>query len=282
MSRIDLHLHTTHSDGSFSPAAVLEFAKTAGVTALAITDHDIVAGIPDALEVGSRLGIEIIPGVEISSRYGESELHILGYCIDWRHPRLNERLKSLRESRHQRNPRIIEKLNGLGLDITYEEVQALAGTESVGRPHIARVLMDKKLVSSAKEAFDRYLAEGRPAFVPRQLPPPEEAVAWIREAGGVAVLAHPTWVKESSEGLSSLIERLKAAGLGGIEVHYSTHNPKQTAEYLNLAKRFDLLITGGSDFHGVTKPDIDVGTGRGDLKVSPALLEPLKKAASAS
>ena len=282
MSRIDLHLHTTHSDGSFSPAAVLEFAKTAGVTALAITDHDIVAGIPDALEVGSRLGIEIIPGVEISSRYGESELHILGYCIDWRHPRLHERLKSLRESRYQRNPRIIEKLNGLGLDITYEEVQALAGTESVGRPHIARVLMDKKLVSSAKEAFDRYLAEGRPAFVPRQLPPPEEAVAWIREAGGVAVLAHPTWVKESSEGLSSLIERLKAAGLGGIEVHYSTHNPKQTAEYLNLAKRFDLLITGGSDFHGVTKPDIDVGTGRGDLKVSPALLEPLKKAASAS
>jgi predicted metal-dependent phosphoesterase TrpH len=282
MSRIDLHLHTTHSDGSFSPAAVLEFAKTAGVTALAITDHDIVAGIPEALEIGSRLGIEIIPGVEISSRHGESELHILGYCIDWREPRLNERMKSLRESRHERNPRIIEKLNGLGLDITYEEVQALAGTESVGRPHIARVLMDKKLVASAKEAFDRYLAEGRPAFVPRQLPTPEEAVAWIREAGGVAVLAHPTWVKESSEGLSSLVERLKTAGLGGIEVHYSTHNPKQTAEYLNLAKRFDLLITGGSDFHGVTKPDIHVGTGRGDLKVSPALLEPLKKAASAS
>jgi predicted metal-dependent phosphoesterase TrpH len=280
MSRIDLHLHTTHSDGSFSPAAVLEFAKEAGVTALAITDHDIVAGIPEALEAGLRLGIEVIPGVEISSRHGESELHILGYCIDWRQPRLNERMKSLRESRHRRNPQIIERLNELGLGITYDEVQALAGTESVGRPHIARVLMERKLVSSAKEAFDRYLAEGRPAFVPRELPDPAEALTWIRDAGGIAVLAHPTWVKESSEGLSHLVERLKGAGLGGIEVHYSTHTAKQTSEYLNLAKRFDLLVTGGSDFHGLTKPDIHVGTGRGDLKVSSALLDPLRKAAS--
>ena len=281
MSRIDLHLHTTHSDGSFSPTAVLEFAKAAGVTALAITDHDIVAAIPEALEVGSRLEIEIVPGVEISSRYGESELHILGYCIDWRQQQLNERLKVLRESRHQRNPQIVNKLNELGVDITYEEVQALAGTESVGRPHIARVLMDKKFVTSAKEAFDRYLAQGRPAFVPRQLPEPAEAVTWIREAGGIAVLAHPTWVKESSDGLSLLVERLKAAGLGGVEVHYSTHNARQTGEYLSLAKQFDLLVTGGSDFHGLTKPDIHVGTGRGDLKVPSALLDPLKSAASA-
>jgi predicted metal-dependent phosphoesterase TrpH len=281
MSRIDLHLHTTHSDGSFSPAAVLEFGKAAGVTALAITDHDIVTAIPEALEAGSRLGIEIVPGVEISSRYGESELHILGYCINWRQERLNKRLKTLRESRHRRNPQIIEKLNGLGVDITYDEVQALAGTESVGRPHIARVLMNKRIVTSAKEAFDRYLADGRPAFVPRQLPEPAEAVAWIREAGGIAVLAHPTWVKETSDGLRRLVERLKTAGLGGIEVHYSTHNAKQTSEYLSLAQQFDLLVTGGSDFHGLTKPDIHVGTGRGDLKVAQALLDPLKKAASA-
>jgi predicted metal-dependent phosphoesterase TrpH len=251
------------------------------VSALAITDHDIVSGLPEAMEAGSRLGIEVIPGVEISSRYADSELHILGYGIDWRQPRLNERLESLRESRHQRNPRIIERLNELGLDVTYEEVRELAGTESVGRPHIARVLMNKKVVASAKEAFDRYLAEGRPAFVPRELPEPTEAVAWIREAGGIAVLAHPTWVKESVEGLGRLVERLKADGLGGLEVHYSTHSAKQTGEYLSLAKRLDLLVTGGSDFHGVTKPDISVGTGRGDLTVSQTLLEPLKKAASA-
>jgi predicted metal-dependent phosphoesterase TrpH len=281
MSRIDLHLHTTHSDGSYSPAEVLEFAKAAGVSALAITDHDIVSGLPEAMEAGSRLGIEVIPGVEISSRYANSELHILGYGIDWRQPRLDERLQSLRESRHQRNPRIIERLNELGLDVTYEEVRELAGTESVGRPHIARVLMNKKVVASAKEAFDRYLAEGRPAFVPRELPEPTEAVAWIREAGGIAVLAHPTWVKESVEGLGRLVERLKADGLGGLEVYYSTHSAKQTGEYRSLAKRLDLLVTGGSDFHGVTKPDISVGTGRGDLTVSEALLEPLKKAASA-
>jgi predicted metal-dependent phosphoesterase TrpH len=168
----------------------------------------------------------------------------------------------------------------LGLDITYDEVKQLAGTESVGRPHIARVLLNKKIVTSAKEAFDRYLAEGRPAFMPRQLPDPAEAVGWIREAGGVAVLAHPTWVRESIEGLGRLLEELKVAGLGGMEVYYSTHNTKQTQEYLGLAKQFDLLVTGGSDFHGLTKPDIQVGIGRGELAVSVKLLDPLKKAAS--
>lgn len=280
MSRIDLHLHTTHSDGSYPTAAVLGFAKTNGVTALAITDHDIVAGIPEALEEGSRLGIEVLPGVEISSRMGEGELHILGYCFDWQDGELNQRLKELRESRHQRNPLIVRKLNELGIDINYEEVRALAGTESVGRPHIARALMDKKVVTSAKEAFDRYLADGRPAYVARQLPDPAEAVRWIRDAGGVAVLAHPIWVKETPEGLARLVEGLKEAGLGGMEVHYSTHNVKQTDQFLHLAKRLDLLVTGGSDFHGVTKPDIQVGRGRGNLKVPEKLLEPLKKAAS--
>jgi hypothetical protein len=281
MSRIDLHLHTTHSDGSLGPSAVLELAHKAGVTALAITDHDITDGIPEALQAGSRLGIEVIPGVEISSRLGASELHILGYFLRWQDPTLNSRMARLRESRHRRNPLIVDKLNALGLDLTYDEVRRLAGTESVGRPHIARVLMDKRYVRDAKEAFDRYLAEGKPAYVPRELPEPVEAVAWIREAGGIAVLAHPTWVKQSGEGLFTLCAQLKADGLGGIEVHYSTHSPKQTAEFLDIARRLDLLVTGGSDFHGVTKPDIDVGVGRGGLKVPAALLEPLKRAAAA-
>jgi predicted metal-dependent phosphoesterase TrpH len=280
MSRIDLHLHTNHSDGSFPPADVLAFAKAAGITALAITDHDITSGIAEAEEVGSRLGIEVINGVEISSRYGESELHILGYCFNRHDETLSGRMADLRESRHARNPQIVQRLNEIGIDITYEEVRELAGTDSVGRPHIARLLMNKKIVASAKEAFDRYLAEGRPAYVPRQLPDPTEAVVWIRKAGGVPVLAHPTWVKESSEGLTRLLQQLKDAGLGGLEVYYSTHNSKQTGEYLDLAKRLDLLVTGGSDFHGVTKPDIHVGTGRGDLKVPDRLLDSLKKAAS--
>ncbi len=280
MSRIDLHLHTTYSDGSRSPADVLALAKAAGVSALAITDHDTVDGLPDALEAGARLGIEVIPGTEISSRHGESELHILGYFLDCHDPELRHRLGQLRASRHRRNPRIIEKLNELGLALTYEEVKALAGTDSVGRPHIARVLMERGYVTSAKEAFDRYLAEGAAAYVPRELPEPAEAMAWIRAARGIPVLAHPSWVKANGAGLLKLCEKLKAEGLAGIEVHYSTHKPQQTAEYLNLARRLDLLVTGGSDFHGLTKPDIEVGVGRGNLKVSEKLLEPLKKAAA--
>ncbi len=282
MSRIDLHLHTTHSDGSFSTREVMAFAKQAGLTALAITDHDIVEGIPEATAIGKELGIEVIPGVEISSRLGESELHILGYFLNWTDPLLAQRLSTLRDSRHLRNPKIVQRLNELGIPITYEDVRALAGTESVGRPHIARLLMDKKFVTSAKEAFDRYLANGRPAFVDRELPEPAEAVRWIREAGGVPVLAHPTWVRTSADGLRGLVRELKAAGLGGIEVHYSTHTPSQTTEYLDLAKQCDLLVTGGSDFHGVTKPDIEVGIGRGQLKVSEKLLDPLRKAATLS
>ncbi|MEP6935571.1 MAG: PHP domain-containing protein [Nitrospirota bacterium] len=279
MSRIDLHLHTTHSDGSLSPTAVLQLAHKANVTALAITDHDIVTGIPEALAAGAERGIEIIPGVEISSCVGNSELHILGYCIDWQDSELNRRLAILRASRHTRNPEIIERLRALGLDVTYEEVRALAGTDSVGRPHIARLLMDKKYVTSAKDAFDRYLAEGRPAYVARELPQPADAIAWIRAAGGVAVLAHPTWAKVSTEGLNALLTTLKAEGLGGIEVHYSTHTKRQTMEYLDLAKRLTLLVTGGSDFHGITKPDIEVGVGRGGLNVSDKLLDPIKKSA---
>ncbi len=280
MSRIDLHLHTTHSDGSLRPSDVLTLAKQANVSALAITDHDITTGIPEAMATGETLGIEVIPGVEISSFDGKSELHILGYCVRWQDVEFNRHLATLRESRHRRNPLIIERLREAGLDVTYEEVRALAGTESVGRPHIAQLLMQKKYVSSAKEAFDHYLAEGRPAYVARELPTPAEAISWIREAKGVAVLAHPTWVKESGEGLRTCVTTLKEAGLGGIEVHYSTHSKSQTAGYLDLAHRLDLLITGGSDFHGLTKPDIEVGSGRGDLKVNPRLLAPLKEAAA--
>lgn len=279
MSRIDLHLHTTHSDGSLSPTEVVRLAHKAKVTTLAITDHDIVSGIPEAIEAGTELGIDVIPGVEISSRLGNSELHILGYCVNWQDPELNQRLATLRTSRHSRNPQIIERLRALGLDVTYEEVRALAGTDSVGRPHIARLLMDKHYVTSAKDAFDRYLAEGRPAYVARELPQPSEAIAWIKAAGGVAVLAHPTWATAAGEELAALLATLKAEGLGGIEVHYSTHTKRQTTKYLDLAKRLDLLVTGGSDFHGITKPDIEVGIGRGGLKVSEKLLEPLKRAA---
>lgn len=279
MSRIDLHLHTTHSDGSLPPAEVLALAHKAGVTALAITDHDITDGIPEAMQIGAELGIEVIPGIEISSQWENGELHILGYFLDWKDPMLNQHLSALRASRHRRNPLMVQKLKELGLDITYEEVRALAGTESVGRPHIARVLMQKGYVQSAKEAFARYLGNGKPAYVRRELPDPAEAIGWIRAAKGIPVLAHPTWVRLDETSLLKLCETLKAVGLMGIEVHYSTHKRAQTEEYLNIAKRLGLLVTGGSDFHGLTKPDIQVGVGRGGLKVSSKLLEPLRAAA---
>jgi predicted metal-dependent phosphoesterase TrpH len=278
MSRIDLHLHTTHSDGSQTPTEVVRLAHEAGVSALAITDHDITTGLPDAIAAGQELGIEIIPGIEISSRHGESELHVLGYFIKWQDAQLNERLITLRESRHRRNPKIIELLQAAGIDITYDEVRAVAGSDSVGRPHIARVLMDKKVVTTAKEAFDRFLAEGKSAYVPRDLPCPEDAIRWIKDAGGLAVLAHPTWVKTVEGTLTDLARQLKEQGLDGVEVHYSTHTPRQTRTYLSLAKQLGLLVTGGSDFHGMTKPDIEVGIGKGSLHVPDHLLPKLKDA----
>lgn len=278
MSRIDLHLHTTHSDGSQSPAEVVKLAHEAGVSALAITDHDITTGLPEAIAAGQELGIEIIPGIEISSRHGESELHVLGYFLKWEDAQLNARLMTLRESRHRRNPKIIELLQAAGIDITYDEVRAVAGSDSVGRPHIARVLMDKKVVTTAKEAFDRFLAEGKAAYVPRDLPAPVDAIRWIKDAGGLAVLAHPTWVKTTEGTLTDLARQLKEQGLDGVEVHYSTHTPRQTRTYLSLAKQLGLLVTGGSDFHGMTKPDIEVGTGKGSLHVPDHLLPKLKDA----
>lgn len=280
MSRLDLHLHTTHSDGSFTPTEVIDLAHKAGVTALAITDHDITTGILEATLAGQEHGIEVIPGIEISSIMGTSELHILGYFLDYQDARLNERLARLRESRHRRNPKIIERLQAAGIAITYEEVRALAGTDSVGRPHIARVLMEKGVVASAKEAFDLWLADGRPAYVPRELPTPSDAMQWIREAKGLPVLAHPTWVKPTDGTLTDLVRQLKADGLDGVEVHYSTHTPRQTREYLALAKQLDLLVTGGSDFHGLTKPDIDVGIGKGALHVPGSLLDKLRNTAA--
>ena len=280
MSRLDLHLHTTHSDGSFTPTEVIDLAHKAGVTALAITDHDITTGILEATLAGQEHGIEVIPGVEISSTMGTSELHILGYFLDYQDARLNERLARLRDSRHRRNPKIIELLQAAGIAITYEEVRTLAGTDSVGRPHIARVLMEKGVVASAKEAFDLWLADGRPAYVPRELPTPSDAMQWIREAKGIPVLAHPTWVKPTDGTLTDLVRQLKADGLDGVEVHYSTHTPRQTREYLALAKQLDLLVTGGSDFHGLTKPDIDVGVGKGALHVPGSLLDKLRNTAA--
>ena len=246
---------------------------------MAITDHDIVDGIPHAMEAATKLGIEVIPGVELSSRFDGRELHVLGYCFDWQDPTFQDHLARQRLSRHVRNPQTIERLNALGLELSEEDVREKAGSDSIGRPHIAQVLVDKGYVRHSREAFDRYLGEGAAAYVPRTLADTREVITWIRNAGGVPVMAHPTWTRCEGETLHRLCACLKEAGLLGLEVFYSTHNRKQTSQYLELAKRLDLLVTGGSDFHGAASPAIQVGRGKGNLKVPATLLEPLRRAA---
>jgi len=246
---------------------------------MAITDHDIVDGIPHAREAATKLGIEIVPGVELSSRFDGRELHVLGYFFDWQDPTLQAHMVRQRLSRQVRNPQIIERLNALGLELSEDEVKAKAGSDSIGRPHIAQVLVDKGYVHDTREAFERYLGEGAAAYVPRTLSDTREVITWVRDAGGVPVLAHPTWTRCEGEPLYRLCACLKEAGLLGLEVFYSTHNRKQISRYLELAKRLDLLVTGGSDFHGAANPAIQVGRGKGNLKVPAALLEPLRLAA---
>jgi len=278
LGRIDLHLHTAFSDGSLSPTEAVTLGHTAGLAALAVTDHDTIEGLSEALATGTRLGIEVIPGIEISARFEGREAHILGYFIDWNDTTFLERLEQQRASRHHRNPLVVEKLNQLGVELSYEEVIATAGSDSVGRPHIAQALLHKGHVRSIQEAFDRYLKDGGSAYVPRVLPDAREVIRWIREAGGVPVLAHPQWVKPQHLPLLTVCRSLKDAGLVGIEVFYSTHTKRQISEFLEISRTLDLLITGGSDFHGSAKPDIRIGYGKGDLKVPEKLLDPLRQA----
>lgn len=274
---IDLHAHTTASDGSLTPRELVERAARQGVSALAVTDHDTLDGLGEAIEAGRACGVEIVPGLEISAQYSPGTMHILGYYIALDAPDLNRQLEGLRYARDQRNPRIVAKLRALGFDITLEDVAAVAGGSVVGRPHFARVMIDKGYVASAQEAFDKYLAKGAPAYEEKARLDPQAAVDAIRRAGGVAVLAHPYQLRtRTDEELEGVFARLKEAGLDGVEVIYSRHNAQQIAAYRRLAERYDLLITGGSDFHGVTKPDIEVGIGLGQLCVPDELLEAVK------
>ena len=254
----------------------MRLAKQQGVSALAVTDHDSVAGLTRAGAEGERQGVEIIPGIEISCLYGNVELHILGYFINAKEPRLQPTLSEYLASRDDRNPRIVERLRELGCDLSYADVKAFAGSATVGRPHIAQVLLRKGYVRSVAEAFDRCLAEGGPAYVPRVLPTPAEAIGLIKQIGGIAVLAHPVYTSRLKEPFEQVCATLKNAGLMGIEAIYSSHTPQQTGHYRNVAREQELLVTGGSDFHGDSKPNILVGTGYGDLMIPADLLEPMR------
>jgi hypothetical protein len=278
MTWIDLHTHTTASDGDLTPARLVDHALQQGLSAVAVTDHDTVAGVDEAMARGREVGLEVVPGVEISTSFKPGSMHVLGYFIDHRHPALTEKLGALQAGRSERNPRILAKLNELGLDISWDEITTAAGGGQVGRPHFARVLTDKGLVNDTQEAFDRYLAKGAPAYVGRFNFTPEEAIELLAEAGGLPVLAHPCTLKlERTDELAGLLERLKKHGLAGLEAYYSQHSPAMARKYVKLAERFDLAVTGGSDFHGQSKLNVVLGRVGGGMGVPAVLLGELKK-----
>ncbi len=274
--RIDLHTHSTASDGSMSPGELIRHAKENGLAAVAITDHDTIDGVDEALKVGAEIGIEVIAGVETSVDFNP-EMHILGYFFGDAYMNFEPTLQKLRVNREERNPKMVEKLKSLGLDITMEEVRAEAKGNIVARPHMANVLMKKGYVKSIREAFEKYLADGKPAFVRKDKLSPEECITAIGQAGGVPVLAHPIFLGLSWTKLDELVARLVKAGLKGIETYYVENTGDDTGNLLRIAIKHNIIPTGGSDFHGSYKPDIEIGEGKGNLVVPYDVLERLKK-----
>jgi predicted metal-dependent phosphoesterase TrpH len=273
---IDLHTHSTASDGSLSPEELVIYAKRKGAAAIALTDHDTVEGVDQALTAGRVNELEVLSGLEISAEYPRGTMHILGYYVDHGHPFLNRELLRLQQARGERNPKIIEKLQSLGLPITFEQVRALAKGQ-IGRPHIAQVLLHTGAVTSMEEAFQKYLAKGAKAYVEKFRFSPLEAITMIRQAGGIPVLAHPFTLNCSTlRDLKKLVEELKDQGLKGIEVMYPEHTPEQTRDYRTLAQELNLVSTGGSDFHGDNKQEVDLLTGTGELKVPYHFVEDLR------
>lgn len=256
----DLHTHSNASDGSYAPRDLVKLAAESGVTTLALTDHDTVSGVAEALDAGKEFGVTVIKGVEISIDFSPGTMHVCGYGLDIENPVLQAGLNFVQEARRNRNPKIIEKLNALGLEITLDEVKAVAGPDQVGRPHFAKVLIQKGFVKTAQEAFDKYLAKGAPAYMDKQRLPLDQAVAMIKAAGGVAVLAHPIQLKLNSwEEYRRKIIELKAAGIAGLEAFNSYQTDTENLQFYKIAKELDVLITAGSDFHGEPKPHVKLG-----------------------
>lgn len=270
---IDLHSHTTASDGQYPPSVLLGMAAEAGVTVLAVTDHDTVAGLPEAAEAARHHGVELVPGIELSAFLGRREVHILGHFIDPDHPPLRALAEQLRGEREQRMERMVARLRSLGYPVSMEEVRRIAGDAQLGRPHLARVLVERGWCLSTRDAFDRFLGSGRAAWVDRYRLGHDEAIRLVRGAGGAATLAHPGSSKMEAYDIS----QLAAAGLAGLEVHHADHNPSVREKYLRIARAHGLVPTAGSDFHGeAVAPDNHLGT----ADMGPASLAALRARAA--
>ena len=274
---IDLHVHSTASDGSFTPAELVSEAEKAGLAAIAITDHDSVGGIPEALEAGKIHGLEVVPGIELSTEYTDTEIHVVGLYIDPETPRLREQIRMFVDNRDNRNLKMIEKLREAGFSITAEEIYRQNPDSVIARPHIARYLAETGQVKDVKTVFDKYIGDGCPCFVDRFKITPMQAVELIHAAGGTAFLAHPCLYKMDRKVLLEMIEKMLDSGLDGIEAVYSCNQGSDEKDYREIAARYGLLLSGGSDFHGASKPHIHLGTGRGNLRVPYEFLEKIKK-----
>ncbi len=279
---VDLHSHSTASDGSESPSRVVELAVEAGLTCLALTDHDTQDGLAEAAAAAEVAGLELIPGLELSLEFDRGGMHLVVLWLQPGSGPLQDRLGDLRRGRDERNLRIVDCLTSLGLPITIEEVAAEAGGGSVGRPHIAAVMMARGYVPDIRTAFDLWLGSGRPAYVERKRLDPEEAISLARESGGVPVLAHPHTLGITTAGdMASLLDRLRGSGLVGLEALYSGYRRHEREGYAHLARRFGLIPSGGSDFHGTYKPGLELGSGYGDLVVPGELCDELRQHAVA-
>ncbi len=278
---IDLHIHSTASDGTVSPAEILALAQDLNLAAIAITDHDTINGSKEALGIGVPPSLKFLTGVEISASPPPSfpysgSLHILGYSINIDDPLLNKTLGKLQEARKNRNPQIVDRLNSLGFDLSIDELLSEVGNAQLGRPHIARLMVKKGYVKSIKEAFDKYLGKGKPAYVDKYRVDCSKAIEVILDAGGIPVIAHPFLLNPRNiEDIEELVITLKAMGLKGIEVYYPEHTPDIISRLADIADRHELLMTGGTDFHGSLKPEIKMGSGKGDFFVPYTLYEKL-------
>jgi len=273
---LDLHTHSTASDGSDPPGRIPELAHGAGCTAVALTDHDRLDGL-DAAEARAReLGVGFVRGCEISCEVPKGTMHVLIYFVDGDGGPLGDELRRLQDARDDRNQRMLRRLSDeLGLPVTLEEVEEEAKGSGIGRPHVAAVLVRKGVVGTIQEAFDRYLAKGQPGYVEKVRLYPAGAIRIARQSGAVPVLAHPLSLGLEPAPLEALVDELAGEGLAGIEAIYGRYTPEERAGLVDLAKRHDLVATGGSDHHGTYKPDLQVGTGRGDLDVPDEALEQL-------
>ncbi len=273
---IDLHSHSIFSDGTDTPEALADLADRAGLTALALTDHDTLEGLGRFLACQPRTAAQLVPGIELSCRFLGRVLHVLGLFIDPGNPRFRARIEDMRERRVERNRCMVERLQELGVAITWEEVAALAPTDAISRTHFARALVRHGAAGSPQDAFRRYIGDDGPAFVPLKDLTPRDAAAWIREAGGVSVVAHPGRFSHRSFRWEAAMADLKAQGLQGLEAHYPDYGPAEHQYFLELARVLGMVPSGGSDYHGGHKPGQYLGVGTGSLHVPDEVLDRLK------